>query len=134
MYFSVIANEYIRSRAEETHKRVDWLLCLERLPFTLNTHYYDDYKDKFLGYFKAVYDEHHDRGMVTNLHTFHAGDAPEELQHAMASVMSGLQALGLPSVAYGDLTKLLPPTGSHDEHALEVMAQVRAYYQGKSVP
>ena len=43
----------MKTRSEETRRRLDWLLNLERRPRTLNGHYYSDYRDKFLAYYKG---------------------------------------------------------------------------------
>ncbi|KAH0840008.1 hypothetical protein J3R83DRAFT_970 [Lanmaoa asiatica] len=52
-----IANDHLDEAAERTKERIQWLLDLEGNLATLNTHYYANYKDKFLAYYKASRDE-----------------------------------------------------------------------------
>jgi hypothetical protein len=125
---SVIVNEHIRNCAEEARSRIKWLLSLEDTPFTLNAHYYEDYKEKFHKYFKSVFDANHDEGLGVNFHTFKSADAEEHQRDAMSEILRGLNTFGLSNVSPADLAKLLPP--NHRESALKVMAEVRAYYQG----
>jgi hypothetical protein len=54
-------------------------------------------------------------------------EAPDE---ALRKILSGLSEVGIDGVTPADLAKLLPP----DQYspALEIMAEVRAYFQGES--
>jgi hypothetical protein len=119
--------EHIRTCAAISRDRIQWLLSLEDDPFTLNRHYYADYKEKFQKHFKSVFDATHHEGPGAEFHTFQPDTASEERQGAMNDILRGLTTFGL-SMLPADLAKLLPP--SHQEPALNVMAEVRAYYQG----
>jgi hypothetical protein len=124
----VIVVEHIRNCAALAHERIRWLLSLEDTPFTLNQHYYGDYQDKFHRHYKSVFDATHAEGAGAEFHTFKQGDADEDRRNAMANILSGLNTFGLSNVSPADLAKLLPP--NHQAPALNVMAEVRAYYQG----
>ncbi|KAF8515813.1 P-loop containing nucleoside triphosphate hydrolase protein [Hysterangium stoloniferum] len=50
--------EYMQQRRDEAVKRVKWALELESNPFTLNQHYFDDYRQKFLNVYKAKRGHH----------------------------------------------------------------------------
>jgi len=113
----MIVNDHLDEAASQTKQRIQWLLDLEKNPTTLNTHYYDDYKDKFLTFYKAAQD---DSDLVTRLQQGR-GDP-------INRVLSGLNELGISAKAT-DLPKLLPPDPT--EAALGIMASVRAYFQGR---
>jgi len=110
----MIVNDHLDEAASQTKQRIQWLLDLEGTPTTLNTHYYADYKDKFLTYYKASQD---DSDLVTRVRQ--GGDS-------INKVLSGLNELGI-SVQGTDLPRLLPPDPK--EAALNIMASVRAYFQ-----
>ncbi|KAG6374238.1 hypothetical protein JVT61DRAFT_4247 [Boletus reticuloceps] len=50
----MIVNDHLDEAAIRTKDRIQWLLELEQNPTTLNTHYYADYRDKFLVHYKAA--------------------------------------------------------------------------------
>ncbi|KAG6857931.1 hypothetical protein C0991_004261, partial [Blastosporella zonata] len=39
---------------ESAEERVNWLLKVEGRPFSLNTHYLADYKEKFLAHYRSA--------------------------------------------------------------------------------
>jgi hypothetical protein len=49
--------EHVRQAYGRTGEKIQWLLRLEEQPFTLNTHYLADYKNKFLAYYKGCRDK-----------------------------------------------------------------------------
>ena len=126
--------------SEETRDRICWLLDLEQRPRTLNDHYFADYRDKFLAYYKG---RHHASGgygsLIQKLENYEpAAVQPmtttpslynaDAFATSTAKILSGLSELGLQSKAT-DLPKLLP--SDPYEPALHIMATVRAYFQGK---
>ncbi|KAI9456485.1 P-loop containing nucleoside triphosphate hydrolase protein [Boletus coccyginus] len=111
----MIVHDHLDEAATQTKQRIQWLLELEKNPTTLNTHYYADYKDQFLTFYKAAQD---DSDLVTRLQQVR-GDPVNR-------VLSGLNELGISAKAT-DLPKLLPPDPT--EAALNIMASVRAYFQ-----
>lgn len=112
----MIVNDHLDEAADQTKQRIQWLLDLEGTPTTLNTHYYADYKDKFLSYYKAAQG---DSDLVTRLQQ--GGDS-------INRILSGLNEIGISAKAT-DLPKVLPP--DPQEAALNIMASVRAYFQGR---
>ena len=112
----MIVHDHLDEAAKQTKQRIQWLLDLEGTPTTLNTHYYADYKDKFFTYYKASQD---DSDLVTRIR-----QGGESVNRAL----SGLNELGI-SVQSTDLPRLLPPDPK--EAALNIMASVRAYFQGR---
>ena len=126
---------------ERAEQRIDWLLELENPPFTLNTHYLSDYKEKFLAYYKGAREQ--DRNMTflnaireyapptaTQSTPSRSGVAyPSPAPAGISKVLSGLVDVGLLGVKPEDLSKLIPTDGM--EPALGIMADVRAYFQGK---
>lgn len=51
---STIVQQHIDECYDRARERVQWLRQLESAPFTLNTHYLSDYKEKFLAYYKGA--------------------------------------------------------------------------------
>jgi hypothetical protein len=51
--YRLLINDHLKTRMEQTSERLDWLLQLEDRPYTLNDHYYRDYREKFLAYYKV---------------------------------------------------------------------------------
>ncbi|KAF8586086.1 hypothetical protein K439DRAFT_1652711 [Ramaria rubella] len=56
-----IVQEFMDKRREEVLRRVEWLLELEAHVFTLNKHYLDDYREKFLARYKEERQQHFGR-------------------------------------------------------------------------
>ncbi|KAF9234007.1 P-loop containing nucleoside triphosphate hydrolase protein [Melanogaster broomeanus] len=106
---------------------IEWLLDVESTPTTLNTHYYSDYKDKFLSYYKGCRDG---GNLLAKLKRYPTNGAvprhAPNYQHSINKVLSGLGDLGVAAKAT-DLPKLLSPDPM--EPALNIMAGVRGYFQ-----
>ncbi|KIJ63497.1 hypothetical protein HYDPIDRAFT_29303 [Hydnomerulius pinastri MD-312] len=123
----MIVNDHLDEAAARTKEKIEWLLALEQAPTTLNTHYYSDYKDKFLSYYKGCRDK---GDLVAKLQTFPSqGTQPVAVtgyESSVTKVLSGLSELGI-TVKASDLPKLLPPDPM--EAAFNIMASVRAYFQ-----
>ena len=97
-------------------------------PATSNGHYLSDYKAKYLARYRAERKVHSGNGANNSLRDFINGvyDDSCEFQEAL----SYLQQMGFPSdLKRVDLLRLLKPDAS--EAALDIMAEVRAYYQGQ---
>jgi hypothetical protein len=123
--------DFIKECADAAHDRLDWLLKLESSPFTLNNHYYADYKDKFFGYYKSVaFAEHGTFALAAALASGNFEKIGEKAKDALPEALAALAKAGLQGLQAADFAKLLP---SHPEleRALGVMAEVRAYYQGR---
>ncbi|KIJ63510.1 hypothetical protein HYDPIDRAFT_40933 [Hydnomerulius pinastri MD-312] len=123
----MIVIDHLDEAAARTKEKIEWLLALEQAPTTLNTHYYSDYKDKFLSCYKGCWDK---GDLAAKLQTFPSqGIQPLAVtgyESSVTKVLSGLSELGI-TVKASDLPKLLPPDPM--EAALNIMASVRAYFQ-----
>ena len=112
-------------RAEE---RVSWLLALEDRPFTMNNHHLSDYRSKFLAHYKGARESCQQPDLMKMIQAAR----PVALGYSptgVAKVIASLAEIGMSGVRADDLAKLLPPDKM--EPALEIMAGVRAYFQGK---
>lgn len=119
----MIINDHLDEAADRTKEKIQWLLDLERNPTTLNTHYYADYKDKFIAYYKSTRGEN---DLVVKLQRDR-----RTYEGSINKVLSGLQEIGIRAQTH-DLPKLLPPDPK--EAAWNIMASVRAYFQGRVGP
>ena len=112
----MIMHDHLDAAASRSKEKIEWLLKIEQSPTMINTHYYQDYKNKFLAHYRT--NRHKtDLASVTWI-PFH-GD--------VHSVISALSKLGIHAQA-SDLHKLLPSDPM--EAALNIMASVRGYFQG----
>ncbi|KAH9917091.1 P-loop containing nucleoside triphosphate hydrolase protein [Amylocystis lapponica] len=131
-----IVVEYIKTCCDATMSRVSWLLEIEQRPWTLNQHYYSDYRDKFLAYYRGYRQSDATGSLKSKLNNYRppaysgksaATPVLPELQVSMSKVLSGLSEVGIHGVKPSDLPKLLP--ADPYEPALNIMAAVRAYFQ-----
>jgi hypothetical protein len=132
-----LLQQHIEELSLDTEDHIKWLCCLEEFPFSLNTHYLSEYQSKFLAHYRAArqsYDK-------SNLHTTINGYSPNAPQlhrngtyttpqpTGVGKVLAGLVEINMPGVKPEDLFKLLSPDPM--EPALLIMADVRAYFQGR---
>ena len=89
LFVSTIMQEYMQERRDAAAERVQWLLELEAHVFTLNKHYLQDYREKFLKLYRS------------------------QRQNAVGRTV-------------------LAEPWNPNQFALEIMATVRAYFQGVS--
>jgi hypothetical protein len=132
-------------RAEE---RIDWQLKLEERPFTLNSHYFSDYKDKFFAYYKGSRRKDEEGSLMKLINDFN-NPKPVPIERSfnnrgyptevaptpptgVGKVLAGLAEMGLTQLKAEDIPKLLPPDKM--EPALHIMSDVRAYFQGECRP
>ncbi|KIL62473.1 hypothetical protein M378DRAFT_179683 [Amanita muscaria Koide BX008] len=144
----IMMQDHVKRCWERTEERIEWLLEIEERPATLNTHYLADYRDKFLAFYKGArardLNPHLHNSINSHLqHTSHApsifsfdssakGGSSPKVQvpqdvGGVAKVLQGLLELGITNVKPEDISKLLPSDPM--EPALEIMAEVRAYFQ-----
>jgi hypothetical protein len=129
----------MNQRAEAAQALIAKLIALETDgPLTLNEHYLKDYKAKFLTYYKAAREKQQNPVLAQAIKIFKPGQAPVLDSHnrpvpptGIAQALSGLAGVGLSAVSAQDLVKLLPP--DRMDAALNIMADVRAYFQGACV-
>ncbi|KAF9807180.1 hypothetical protein IEO21_08339 [Rhodonia placenta] len=128
--------EHIKACCEATASRISWLLELESRPATMNGHYYTDYRDKFLAFYRAHRESDENGSFVDKLRRYkpcttnpRRAISPTEYQYqeSISKVLSGLNEIGMSGIVATDLPKLLP--SDPYEPALKIMATVRAYFQ-----
>lgn len=135
----LLVQDHIKKRVQSTENYIDWLVSVEGRPFTLNTHYLADYKDKFLSYYKGARAKDENSQLLAAIQNYSPaapsnpyrfnGPAPSTpAPTGVAKVLSGLVEIGIVGVKPEELPKLLPP--DQMEPALNIMADVRAYFQG----
>ncbi|KAI6001270.1 P-loop containing nucleoside triphosphate hydrolase protein [Pisolithus albus] len=117
----MIVYDHLDEAAGRTKEKIDWLLQVERAPATLNTHYYTDYRDKFLAHYRGCRESGNNtmsniRNITTNCHK----------SETVNKALSSLKELGI-SAEVDDLARLLPSDPL--EVALGIMASVRGYFQ-----
>ncbi|KAJ3503458.1 hypothetical protein NLJ89_g8422 [Agrocybe chaxingu] len=139
-----IMHEHIQTCASNAQLRIEWLLDIESEPFSLNTHYLQDYKEKFLAFYKGER-RRYERSKTTAA-TPAVRDVALEVQRtgrsrdkeapvvpmsqpvmSVETVLAGLAQLGYTGLKEEDLQRLIP--GDRMEPALDIMADVRAYFQ-----
>ncbi|KAG6333571.1 hypothetical protein ID866_5520 [Astraeus odoratus] len=106
----MIVREHLDTAAIRAKERIEWLLAVESTPATLNTHYFSDYRDKFLAYYKG----------------YRKNKLPVERPSELNKAISTLAEVGF-TVKPEDLLKLLPSDSM--EPAIAIMASVRGYFQ-----
>ena len=119
-----IMQTHIQRCADAAARHIDSLLEDENEPFTMNNHYYAEYRSNFLNHYKS------DRlrtksSFIRNLEDGNSSG----MMDAVNETMSSLAKLGLHSANASSLASLLPPDPM--EPAIEIMADVRAYFQGR---
>ena len=117
---------HIQKCADAAEQRMNFLLEEEQEPFTMNDHYFMDYRSKFLGHYKGIRQKSQSN-LIDNLES-----NEKEAKLAVSRVISNLAELGLYHVDRSSFPRLLPPDPM--EPAIEIMAEVRAYFQGSEYP
>lgn len=127
-------HEHLGQCLSEAKKKIDWLMKIQYDPFTLNNHYLADYKEKFMTYYRRIRKDsktNNNRSLraVLSASAFRSNERPAvEVVDPTAAALSALANLGFHGLKGEDLGKLLGQDKM--EPALEVMATVRAYFQG----
>ena len=114
-----------------TLQRLNSLLSVEGLPFTLNHMYLKEYKAKFLAHYRDI--RRRSKGQDAIVHRF------QELNKVVATDRPNLELMNLTGILQrfgltcspNDLHRLLPE--DELEPALDIIATVRAYFQGKPI-
>jgi AcrR family transcriptional regulator len=116
---------HIEKCADAAARRIDSLLEEEKEPFTMNDHYFMELRSKFFAYYREV--RLRDRSQfIRNLENRDDGD----VMAAMGETLCSLTKMGLEQADASLLANLLPPDPM--DPAIEIMADVRAYFQGSS--
>jgi hypothetical protein len=118
-------------------------LELEDWPFSLNTHYLSDYKNKFLAHYKGTREKYERLDIMSTIQSYNSSvssnasffffffgsrSSSTTQPTGIAKIMAGLAEIGMSGVKPGDLPRLFPSDTM--EPALVIMAEVRAYFQG----
>jgi hypothetical protein len=124
---SIVAERIVGCR-EYADAQTQFLIHIENnQTFTTNTHYLADYKEKFTTYYKSVRKDQEGKtsfveGVVQGL----GGET--DFAKSLSEVIAHLTKMGL-SVDPQELIKLMD--SDVDEDVIDIMAEVRAYYQGE---
>ena len=116
---------HIEKCADAARQHIDSLLEEEKEPFTMNEHYFMELHSKFLAYYKEARQSSNSQ-FIRNLENRDDGDIME----AMKETLCSLTRMGLDKADASLLANLLPP--DRMDPAIEIMADVRAYFQGSS--
>jgi hypothetical protein len=114
---------HIEKCADTAAQHIVSLLDEEEEPFTVNEHYFGDYRSKFLQYYKDARQKAKSQ-FIRNLENSDDGD----IMVAMRETLCSLTRMGLEATDASSLANLLPPDPM--DPAIEIMADVRAYFQG----
>ncbi|PPR05457.1 hypothetical protein CVT24_008226 [Panaeolus cyanescens] len=116
---------HLKQCLERAESKLEWLLSIETWPFSMNTHYFLDYRSKFLAYYRGCRQQSQHGSVLESLAKTDESFSSQNV--ALSEVLSGLAKLGIHNIDANDLSKLLPSDVM--EPALMIMADVRAYFQ-----
>lgn len=131
-----IIQQHMKTCLERAQERIVWLLQLEDLPFSLNTHYLEDYKSKFFAHYKGSRAGYNRADLMNAIREYESRPTPTKVPKqyvepmGVSKILVGLAEISVRGIQPEDLAKLLPP--DRMEPALIIMADVRAYFQGPS--
>ncbi|KAB5589117.1 Myxovirus resistance protein [Ceratobasidium theobromae] len=122
--------EQLEECKTKTLQELEFMLDMESLPFTLNSHYYLDYKEKFHKYYatSSINGSNLAQSLREEYTPAYTKSRMERAEDPVGTALDNLRKAGFDGLKRQDLVKLLPADYSH-KAALEIMASVRAYYQ-----
>jgi hypothetical protein len=131
-----VLTDHIKKCCERTTGQIVWLIRLEEKPFTLNEHYHCDYREKFLAHYRGWRQNNGHGALMKSIRDYKPCPPPKLDRNGQAihnptgidKIMSGFLEVGVGGIQPADLPKILPSDPM--EPALEIMADVRAYFQG----
>src|SRR5258707_4310804 len=102
---------------EQAAERVNWLIDMEMLPFSLSTQYLSNYRAKFLALYKGAREKYENPDLIKLIKHYDttkgslasAPDIPVQQLTGFAKAMTGLSEIGLSGIKGEDLPNLLPP-------------------------
>jgi 2-oxo-4-hydroxy-4-carboxy--5-ureidoimidazoline (OHCU) decarboxylase len=109
--------------ADAASQHIASLIEEEQEPFTMNEHYYMEYRSKFLAHYRGAR-QRAKSDFMRNLENTNNQD----IRQALNDTISSLARMGLEKVDASLLANLLPSDPM--EKAIGIMADVRAYFQG----
>ncbi|KAI0088919.1 P-loop containing nucleoside triphosphate hydrolase protein [Irpex rosettiformis] len=104
----VTVEELSGRRKKETKNRIQWMLALENPPFTNNTHYFIEYRQKYLDRYKE------------------ARQPPDDTA-GLEQLLKSLKDMGREDVKKGNAARFLTGSDAHEEELI-VMAETAAYF------
>lgn len=106
----------------------------EETPYTQNDHYFFAYRSKLLARYRSIYQQSQGRqGIIATLHNYDPTKVlPDAVTLNINAALAALANLGIHGLGAEDLARLLPE--DDNAPALEIMAEVRAYFQGERQP
>ncbi|KAI5117950.1 hypothetical protein M0805_004715 [Coniferiporia weirii] len=117
-------SEQVKRHGNATKEHLHWLLNLEKRPFTLDSYHLNNYKDKFLAYYKGCWQMEQNSDVMRRIQEYTKWTGPH---NPLTEALASLTKLQISEVTAQDLPKLLP--NDPYEPALDIMATARAYYQ-----
>ncbi|KAG8919403.1 hypothetical protein FRC01_001302 [Tulasnella sp. 417] len=127
----LITQQQIRECAVATVGKIEGLYRSERCPYTQNEHYFFAYRNKMLQRYKLIHQQSLGRShLITAMRAYKPTEwsGMDEQQWEYLSVaINALQDFGIIAIKAEDFSKLLPEDDLTP--ALEIMAEVRAYFQ-----
>jgi hypothetical protein len=129
IHISAIVTAHLDECSKETSKRIKSLLEVEMEPSTQSTHYFKDYRRKFLSFYRGLYHQDSNDQFIERLkgHAYQSAEFSRSLHRALLY----LARIGFRDVNPLDLAAL--QTSEDSDEALRIMADVRAYFQGSMV-
>ncbi|KZT65429.1 hypothetical protein DAEQUDRAFT_814318 [Daedalea quercina L-15889] len=124
---STVVSEHIAERSRATRERLAWLLALEERPRTLNDHYFRDYRDKFLAWYRGHRTQYNNTPLLQKLKKHNPSSGSSGFDENVRIIMAAFAALDIHDIQPIDLAKVLP--SDPYETAISIMASVRAYFQ-----
>lgn len=122
-----VIEERIRSLAEATRVRIEEAYKMEHTPTTRRERHFFYYKTKYLEHYRVHYQSSlQGEGFFVKLANRTLLD-----RQVVSSILGNFVQAGVADLTETDLLKLAPY--SENEAALEIMAEVRAYYHSTSM-
>jgi len=114
--------------SDKTLQRLNSLLSIEGLPFTLNHAQLQEYKDEFLAHYRDIRRRSKGQDTIVQRLQQTEGVVSAQLNNELLDLVELLRQFGLPCKP-ADLHRLLPEDGLAP--ALDIIATVRAYFESK---
>lgn len=119
---SAVVDQVVQTLFKSAKKILQSVCESESQPWTQNDEYYFLCRNEFLSTYRTIYRES-TRSDVNLLSS--------NSDRTANNILSGLVQLGIHGVTKLDLAKLMPPNPF--DAALDIMAEVRAYFQGETI-
>ncbi|KAG9012240.1 hypothetical protein FRB90_006763 [Tulasnella sp. 427] len=127
----ILTQQQIRECAAEAIEKIQGLYRSELCPYTQNEHYFFAYRSKMLQRYKLIHQQSLSKSHLITAMRAHnpaaVGAMDQNQWDQLNQAINALQSFGISSVKAEDFAKLLPEDDLSP--ALEIMAEVRAYFQ-----